>query len=329
MIKKCLGCGIVMQSCDTQKEGYVRKEKYEDALYCERCFKLKHYNKVDDSSFIPKNMFDEIVCQKKYITYLVDILNIDDDAINYIQKCDKNNLIILITKFDILPKGIKEGKIIKYFKENYFDADNIFCISSKTKYNIDKYYNFLVSKNIKETYLLGNTNAGKSSFINALLEAKNKNPYIVISSNPNTTRDIIGIDIDGIKFYDTPGFNNKSIYNFIPNSSISKIAPKKELKVKTFQIKEGESIIVDKILRIDNIKNNNSFNFYINNNLNYKKVNINKNNELKKLPNKAFIINGKEDILVSGLGFIKINSEGSIIVYSLDNEIITKRTGMI
>ena len=38
MIKKCLGCGIKLQSTDNQKLGFVPKHK-KDADLCERCFK--------------------------------------------------------------------------------------------------------------------------------------------------------------------------------------------------------------------------------------------------------------------------------------------------
>ena len=44
MTKKCVGCGITLQSKDINNLGYVPKEKENDAKYCERCFKLIHYN---------------------------------------------------------------------------------------------------------------------------------------------------------------------------------------------------------------------------------------------------------------------------------------------
>ena len=35
MTKKCIGCGIVLQSNDKSKEGYIREEKIDNSLYCE------------------------------------------------------------------------------------------------------------------------------------------------------------------------------------------------------------------------------------------------------------------------------------------------------
>ena len=37
MIKKCLGCGVLLQTIDINKEGYVDNIEKE---VCERCFKL-------------------------------------------------------------------------------------------------------------------------------------------------------------------------------------------------------------------------------------------------------------------------------------------------
>ena len=40
MIKKCTGCGIILQTEDINKEGYT--ENIDNEL-CLRCFKLKNY----------------------------------------------------------------------------------------------------------------------------------------------------------------------------------------------------------------------------------------------------------------------------------------------
>ena len=43
MIKKCLGCGVILQTKEIETEGYVDNI---DKDICERCFKLKHYGKI-------------------------------------------------------------------------------------------------------------------------------------------------------------------------------------------------------------------------------------------------------------------------------------------
>ena len=43
MTKKCAGCGIILQFKDEKALGYIPEKKYENALYCMRCFKMTHY----------------------------------------------------------------------------------------------------------------------------------------------------------------------------------------------------------------------------------------------------------------------------------------------
>ena len=40
-MKKCLGCGAILQDQDAKAKGYVKKL---DQDYCQRCFRLNHYN---------------------------------------------------------------------------------------------------------------------------------------------------------------------------------------------------------------------------------------------------------------------------------------------
>ena len=51
---KCIGCGATIQTENPKEIGYTPKssvEKMENQIiYCQRCFKLKHYNEVQDVS---------------------------------------------------------------------------------------------------------------------------------------------------------------------------------------------------------------------------------------------------------------------------------------
>ena len=38
---KCLGCGIKLQSINNKELGYIKDGS---SKYCERCFRIKHYN---------------------------------------------------------------------------------------------------------------------------------------------------------------------------------------------------------------------------------------------------------------------------------------------
>jgi 30S ribosome assembly GTPase len=332
MNNKCIGCGAKFQSINIKKIGYVNKDLI-NPIYCERCFKIKNYGRIDtilEPFEYEKIIYDIDHDKEAGVIFLIDILNITSDSIKYL-KYFSNNIFVVLTKRDILPKSVKDNKIISYFKNNCFNVDNIMCISSNKKYNIDKFLDKLHTLNLKKYYCVGATNSGKSTFINALLGSKGLNQNIVTSSVPNTTCDYINLNIDGINIIDTPGYiTESSIYNFLKLDDIEKIIPKKEIKVKTIQIKSGYSCIIDKILRIDYVEGGlNSFSFYMNNNLKYEKVKLEKNDKLKVLPKVNLKIEGNEDIVINGLGFIKIVKESKVVVYTLDEKMISKRKKMI
>ena len=66
----------------------------------------------------------------------------------------------------------------------------------------------------------------------------------------------------------------------------------------------------------------------MNDKLRYEKVKA-KNDKLKILPNLIFDIDEPTDILINGLGFIRITKPGSVKVHALDIKLISKRRSMI
>ena len=332
-VKKCLGCGSVLQSNDVDKDGFVKSNVYAKSDYCERCFKIMHYgeysvlDKKIDTDGIIRNINSD-----KYadVAFLIDSLNINDNLKKYINKF-KVNKYILITKKDVLPKSLKEKKIIEYVKNNVYDTDNIMCISSVKNYNIDAFLKKIDKDNVRRLYIVGLTNSGKSTFINHLLTSNLMKPTITTSSIPNTTASYITIKLTNkLTIVDTPGFiDNDAIYNFVDYKKTIKLYPKKEIKIKTFQTRSNYAIVVNDILRIENVGTRlNSFSFYMNDKLRYEKVKS-KNDKLKILPSITYDITEPTDILINGLGFIRVTKVGSVKVNVLDLRLVSKRKSMI
>ena len=332
MTKECLGCGSVLQTIAPKEEGFVKSSVLSKADYCERCFKIKHYGeysvldkKIDTDGIIRNINSDNLAS----VAILIDALNINDNIKKYVKRF-KNKKYILITKKDILPKSLKEKKLIEYIKNNVCDTENIMCISSVKNYNIDNFLNKIKEDNVKRLYIVGFTNSGKSTFINHLLTSQMKNPMITTSAIPNTTASYITIKLDNkITIVDTPGFiDSNAVYNFIDYNKTIKLYPKKEIRVKTFQIRSGYSIVINDILRIDNLSKCNSFSFYMSDKLRYEKVKF-KNEKLKILPSISIETNECTDVLINGLGFIRITKPGEFKIYALDEKMISIRKSMI
>ncbi len=331
MIKRCAGCGSILQFVDSSKDGFIIKKKINDSLYCERCFKLIHYGKnfYTNKEINYEKIINDINKTNYPVLFVIDILNLNEENLKYLNQI-KNKKYVLLSKFDILPKGIKEGKIVKHFKDNFTNVNETYCVSGVNNYNIEKVFNILKLKKYKKVFIIGFTNSGKSTLLNAFLKLNRNNNLIATSSIPNTTLDNINININGIDFIDTPGFKyEESLYNDISSNEVTKFLPKKEIKVKTFQVNDGDSIVVENLIRLDYKGLSNSLNFYMNNNLSYKKFKTKNKNYLNNLNFKEYELESKKDIVISGLGFIKLNKKGNIKVYINNLNLISIRNKMI
>ena len=80
MIKYCSGCGVLLQTIDSSKEGYIPEEKIKDSNYCKRCFRLINYNDTNtvDKTTSNNKIIDYVNKSDSFKIYLVDLLNIND-----------------------------------------------------------------------------------------------------------------------------------------------------------------------------------------------------------------------------------------------------------
>ena len=136
MSKKCLGCGVVLQDSNITNEGYTTSIEND---ICMRCFRLKNYGEyqmVTKSNEEYESILKEISKTKDLVIYVTDILNIEEDF-NTIKENFQNNLMLVINKKDVIPRSVKDEKIIHYFKEKYPFFNDVIIISSNKNYNID------------------------------------------------------------------------------------------------------------------------------------------------------------------------------------------------
>ena len=324
MNRKCIGCGISLQTDDVNLDGYVLNE---DDKLCQRCFKIKYYN---DYKVTTRNNSDYLniinsINDKDLVVYVTSLLDIRLDFIDSFK-----NVIIVLTKKDLLPKSVKDYKLINYIKERYNCLD-IFVISSIKNYNLDGLFNRIKEYNNNgNVYIIGSTNSGKSTLINKLIKNySNSDVEITSSLYPSTTLDKIEIKIDNKKIIDTPGLINEgSIINYIDNKLLKKITPKKEIKPRTYQIKGKGSILIDDLVRVDYETLDNSMTIYIANNVNISFAGKD-NNKLHDMKCQSFDIDKNKDMVISDLCFIKFTKEVRLNIYTFDNVLVYERDNLI
>ncbi|MBE6154081.1 MAG: GTPase RsgA [Firmicutes bacterium] len=306
MIKKCIGCGLTLQDSNKETLGYTPNL---NNTYCMRCFRLKNYGeKKLDETINEENIITKVNKGVGVAFFLIDYLNINNYTLNIFKRI-KIKKVLVISKIDVLRHDMKFVKISKWLKNEYNISDDILYLSTNKNYGVNSILNYMEKNNFKTGYILGITNAGKSTLINKILKDYNINKEIIISNKPNTTLDFIKLNIDNYVIYDTPGFTYPSMEKSIIN---------KEIKPITYNITKETTINI-KDYSI-NFKNPTSVTLYLNDN------NITKT--FKSITGDKLILKDNQDIVIPGVGYINIKNSGEVIINKIDNiEIRNSITG--
>ena len=256
---------------------------------------------------------------KDLVVYVTDVLNVEQDLYD-IRKFLPNKILLVLNKRDVIPKSVKDEKLIQYFKDKYDFFNDIVVVSCEKNMNIDHLLNRIKFFQVtKQVYVVGHTNAGKSSLINKLIKNySDSKQELTISPLPSTTLNLINIEInDYLTIIDTPGLIDEgSITNYVDNELLKVITPKKEIKTKTYQLRRGQSIIIGDLVRIDYVDGEkNSFTLYISNDIKTKRIISSRHDDLKNLAKRTYQLPFNQDIVVKGLGFIKVVNRGVVDIY--------------
>ena len=329
-MSKCIGCGVNLQIINPDDLGYTTKI---DNKLCERCFRIRNYN---DYKFVVKdnndyiNILKDVNNTNDLVVLVVDLFNVSK-SLEDISKYINNNILLVLTKRDILPKSCYDEKFIKYFEKYNLNIIDTVVISSSKNYNLDILYNKINNyKTSNNVYVVGFTNSGKSTLINKIIyNYSNVDTNITTSNLPSTTIDCIEVKVnDNLTLIDTPGLlDSGDIINFIDGKTLKKIIPNKEIKPITYQIKDKQTIIIEDLVRVD-LTSKNSMTIYMANNLNIKRI-YKATDELKNLKKYELNIDNDSDVVIQGLGFIKFTGKSKIVLYTKENVSVFERKNLI
>ena len=320
-MKKCKGCGAFLQDSNDKFEGYTTNINND---LCERCFRIKNYNEyklVDKNNIEFTDILKDINKTNDLVVLLVDLFNIPIN-LKEITEYLNNDILLVLTKKDIFSYKIPDEKFLSYnYGINYIDS---LVVSSNKNYNFDLLYEKINKyKKSNKVYIVGYTNSGKSTLINKFVHNYSKNNVNITTSNlPSTTLNTLEIVIDDdLTLVDTPGILDNSN---IDVNLLKKVIPKKEIKPITYQIHSKQYIYIEDIIKIESIDNN--LTIYFSNDLKIER----KYKYNKKLLNEKIVrVKKNEDIVISGIGFIKATNDEVIKINTKNSYLIYTRRSLI
>ena len=349
-MKRCKGCGVVLQDKEKKQLGYSLNLTKE---LCQRCFRLNNYGiltidvKDDLNSDVVLKDIEEI---DGLIVWIVDLLDLSGSFKLPINRyLFKRDILLVATKRDLLPKTLANKKLTdflyKELKENGITVIDFCFLGNHAKDGLKELKITLrkYAKNNK-VILIGNANSGKSTVLKALT-----NQEVTISRFPGTTLAISEYISGDQLIYDTPGLMNEgSCLQYIASEDLKTISVKKLNKINSYQIYEDQSFAIGGLVRIDFLKVQKvTVVFYCSEALVIHRGKLIGADELWKkhygemlspvIENLADFksytyrkTEDKIDICINGLGFVAVSGEiQSLVVSANKNLDIVVRKGMI
>jgi ribosome biogenesis GTPase A len=299
---------------------------FENLQKSEEVQKSQEAKKIENYTLLVKNINVELlihqlvarISNKATVLYICDISDIESTVDNKVlSDLAKKGVTVLfiVNKFDILPKEVSEerikiwtGEMLKELtKDIGLNYSYVIC-SSKNGFNFDYVIHKIrkIKENAKEDripkpklFIIGNTNVGKSSFINKLIQRSNRflspeernktlynntfNPNLLNdlteSPLPGTTIGITKVEslTLGMKFFDTPGIPNihNITYNMTNYIDIVAATITKKIIPHSMNVKQGYTIWLGGIAKIDFLNGEDKFfSFFLSHNVTIHKTNM-------------------------------------------------------
>ncbi len=217
----CIGCGAQIQTTDQTAPGYTPKSALEKGLasgelYCQRCFRLRHYNEIvpvglTDDDFL--RLLTQIQDANALIVYVVDIFDFNGSIIPGLHRFVGDNPVLLVgNKEDLLPQSLKRSKLRDWLRQRANEQGlrpvDVALLSAKTNHSVDQFLQKVDKyRGDRDVYIVGVTNVGKSTLINQIIRQNTGARDVITTSRfPGTTLDKIEIPLgDDHVLVDTPG----------------------------------------------------------------------------------------------------------------------------
>lgn len=365
-VYQCIGCGATIQTEDPEGLGYLpasalAKGLVQESFYCQRCYRLRHYNELIDLA-LDEDLFlqrlSSIASDDAFVILVVDVFDVEGSIISGIQRMiGEQPFAVAVNKFDLLPKVTRQSKVKEWVRQimnsNHLYPESVIITNGMKRSGIEALVELIEQYiHFKNIYIVGITNVGKSTLINQLIQHYGGEREIITTSNhPGTTLDMIQIPLtDEHSLIDTPGIIKKSQYaHYLSRDELKEVLPSKPLKPKTYQLKSEQTLFLGGLARID-VKtqaDKAAVTLYVNSSLYIHRTKTEKasdfyekhlgellnpphqKEDFPELKAQSYRLSGKEDLNISGLGWITSNAPINLTVWVPRGIAVTKRPSII
>ena len=363
----CIGCGAPIQTKYKDRLGYTPQSALEKGmetgeLYCQRCFRLRHYNEITDVQLTDDDflrLLHEVGDSNALVVNVVDIFDFNGSVIPGLPRFVTGNDVLLVgNKKDILPKSVKTSKVAQWLTERAHEEGlrpvDVVLTSAQNKQAIKELIEKIEQyRKGRDVYVVGVTNVGKSTLINAIIQEITGDKEIITTSRfPGTTLDKIEIPLaDGSHIYDTPGIIHRhQMAHYLSAKNLKYVSPKKEIKPKTYQLNPEQTLFLGGLGRFDFVSGDKQgFTAYFDNELKLHRTKLAGAGEfyekhvgsLLAPPSKKEVadfpqlvkhelkIEAKTDVVFSGLGWIRVTGPAKIVAWAPEGVAVVTRKAII
>ena len=357
----CIGCGALIQTEDAGAMGYLpasalAKKTEDNALYCQRCFRLRHYSEIVPSELTDKDflaILRSFSKQNVLIVNVADIFDFNGSLIADLPQLTGNNDIFLVAnKRDILPHSLKVGRLTAWIKEQAAASDivarDVAVISAQKKSDVQALMMQIEElRQGRDVVVVGMTNVGKSTLINSIVQlATGDSELITTSRFPGTTLDKIEIPLDDESvLIDTPGIIQAGqMAHLLAAKDLKFVSPKKEIKPRTFQLNAEQTLFIGGLARFDFVSGpRQGIAAYFDNELNIHRTKLAGADDfwerhvgemltptvVADFVRQEFSVSADSDVVIAGLGWIHLADKARIAIFAPEGVEIVIRKALI
>ena len=347
---KCIGCGAFLQTTDKNAPGYTPKA---DAQYCQRCFRLIHYDDLTVSmktGINPDQVMEEVSRMDALVVWVVDLFDFEAGMIPGLsRRLAGRDIILVCTKRDLLPDTLSHERTAQFvfqrLKEYGISIKELVFVSGKEKAGLQEVMAAVRKHSSgKEAAVIGRANSGKSTLLNALAG----NAVLTASRYPGTTLGFTRMKIEDVTFVDTPGIEiGNSMIMHVQEADLKTILPEATVNPTVFQIHEDQSYAAGGLARLDvTCRSSATVTWYVSRRLYLHRTRLSKADALWQNQYGKLLVpvadsakmrsytysrgNEKTDAVIDGLGWACISGDAPVITVRVPEHVnVTFRKAMM